>query len=117
MSMLLLDNANLHTYVRGRGPLKVALVGLDSAASEMLDRFVNDTCPLSSVSLLPLLQRSKLFVIPEYSPGDHLPYLRASSVDAVILFAEGPAKSVIFSAGENTPHHFDQKEFDDSLVK
>uniref|UniRef100_A0A0R3RYZ9 Protein kinase domain-containing protein n=1 Tax=Elaeophora elaphi TaxID=1147741 RepID=A0A0R3RYZ9_9BILA len=42
--------------------------------------------------------------------------LQNHEFDALLLFGQGLPKSTLFSAGINTPSHFDQKKFDDSLM-
>uniref|UniRef100_A0A183CD33 Peptidase_M14 domain-containing protein n=1 Tax=Globodera pallida TaxID=36090 RepID=A0A183CD33_GLOPA len=64
-----------------------------------------------------LHERARLHIVAEYTQTDLAPYLRSVDADALIVFASGPAQSVVFSAGENTPRLFNQRNFDKSLQK
>lgn len=103
--------------MRGHGSLSFALLGIDTESKELLKEIANITCPATDSALHHLIKRSRLHIIPEYSNTEHLPYVKAMSMDAVLVFGKGPPHSVIFNAGDYTPKLFDEKEFDHSLEK
>uniref|UniRef100_A0A914I059 Peptidase M14 carboxypeptidase A domain-containing protein n=1 Tax=Globodera rostochiensis TaxID=31243 RepID=A0A914I059_GLORO len=115
------DNPKQQTFVRGKGSFELLLVGIDRSSKELLTRLANHTCPVDSEQEPELAQllheRARLHIVAEYTQTDLAPYLRSVDADALIVFASGPAQSVVFSAGENTPRLFNQRNFDESLQK
>uniref|UniRef100_A0A183CH82 Peptidase_M14 domain-containing protein n=1 Tax=Globodera pallida TaxID=36090 RepID=A0A183CH82_GLOPA len=115
------DNPKQQTFVRGKGSFELLLVGIDRSSKELLTRLANHTCPVDSEQEPELAQllheRARLHIVAEYTQTDLAPYLRSVDADALIVFASGPAQSVVFSAGENTPRLFNQRNFDKSLQK
>jgi len=111
------DNKKLGTFVRGRGPLQIVLLGVDSTADELLKRLSNETCDTRRPSkLMDLLRRrARLHIIPNYAQIDHLPYVKSIKPDSLLVFGSGQPESVVFSKGENTPRMFEKNRFDESL--
>lgn len=124
---IFLDNPTSKVYIRGRGSLHLVLLGFDNPSQILLNRLINSSClpVISSTNtseprLYDLLKNSvTLHLFPDYQKSVHLPYLHAlqSITDALIVFIASPARSVVFSAGENTPRKFNIKSFDDSLKR
>ncbi|KAI1726287.1 zinc carboxypeptidase domain-containing protein [Ditylenchus destructor] len=114
------DNEKAHTYVRGRGPLQLVLMAIDEASRGLLERLLKHTCThLAKPSKLGelLRHRARLHILTQYDKTEHLPYVRTANADALLVFAEGIPRSVVFSAGEFTPRLFDANKFDSSLKK
>jgi hypothetical protein len=65
-----------------------------------------------------LRESVRLHIVTDYSLSDSLlQYMQNVNADCLLIFSAGPAHSIIFNAGENTPRLFDQNKFDASLKK
>lgn len=103
----------------------MVLLGFDNSSEILLNRLIYSKClrrltGTSESRLTDLLEHSvTLHLFPNYQKTTHLPYLRTlqSITDALVVFVAGPARSLIFSANENTPQKFNINTFDDSLKK
>jgi hypothetical protein len=42
------DIPNKQIFIRGNGPLKLLLIGIDSSGRELLSRLANHTCPIDA---------------------------------------------------------------------
>uniref|UniRef100_A0A914C0G5 Peptidase M14 carboxypeptidase A domain-containing protein n=1 Tax=Acrobeloides nanus TaxID=290746 RepID=A0A914C0G5_9BILA len=111
------DNIEEKIYIRGKGPIGFALLGVDDMSKDLLTRIANITCPVVDTTVKDLMLRSRLYIIPEYSQVEHLPYLRTMSIDTVLIFGSGPPHSIIFNAMDSTPTLFNSNKFDESLKK
>ena len=86
-------------------------------SKDLLTRIANITCPVVDTAIKDLMHRSKLYIIPEYSQVEHLPYLRTMSIDTVLIFGSGPPHSIIFNTVDSTQTLFNSNKFDESLKK
>ena len=65
-----------------------------------------------------LRESVRLHIVTEYSQSDFLlQHMQNVNADCLLVFSAGPAHSIIFNAGENTPRLFEQDKFDQSLKK
>ena len=103
--------------MRGKGNIRLSLLGLDEDSSKVISRLANSTCPPSDSGLITLLKRAKLYLFPKYDQISHLPLLRASNSDAIILFSTGTPHSVVFNKGDKTPKLFNMTSFDESIER
>lgn len=114
------DITNLQLFVRGKGDLNLLLVGFDSASKELLTRLVNHSCPMDENKRPKLahmlLENFRLHVVTEYIQTDQLlQHIQNINADCLLIFSAGPAHSIIYNAGENTPRLFEKDKFDESL--
>uniref|UniRef100_A0A7E4US46 Peptidase_M14 domain-containing protein n=1 Tax=Panagrellus redivivus TaxID=6233 RepID=A0A7E4US46_PANRE len=103
--------------LRGKGPLKLGLIGLDSAAETLLRRLGNNTCRSGDSNVALLMTYTQLAIFPKFDPADHTPLLRAFSVDALILFTSGAPHAIVYNAGQATPQLYSQAAFEESIRK
>ncbi|KAK0426355.1 hypothetical protein QR680_009664 [Steinernema hermaphroditum] len=112
------DNEKLKVAVRGKGPVSICLIAIDSYGARLLQQSANFSCDRKDPSVEDVLSKASLHIIADvYRNSDHLPYIRAQSPDVLLVFGSGGAESVVFSAGQNTPKAFNKDVFDVSLEK
>lgn len=103
--------------IRGKGSVRLALLGMDTDSSDLLKQLANSTCPTSDPQLTVLMNHGKLIIFPEFDNIDHLPLLKSLSPDAIILFSIGAPHSTVYNKGEFTPKLFNSTAFDDSVKR
>lgn len=103
--------------IRGKGPVRLALLGLDTDSTDLLKNIANTTCPTSDPLLQVLLNHGKLIIFPSYDEINHLPHLKSLSPDAIVLFSTGSPHSIVYNKGEFTPKLFNSTAFDESVKR
>uniref|UniRef100_A0A0K0E7J7 Peptidase M14 carboxypeptidase A domain-containing protein n=1 Tax=Strongyloides stercoralis TaxID=6248 RepID=A0A0K0E7J7_STRER len=109
------DNPKEEVYYRGFTNYTTMIIGVDQIGKKSVKKLLDTLCDTSLPYVKELLKNTKIIGLPEYAPGEHLPYIKAHSPTILIYLGMGESKSVIYIPMDEAPKAFNKKILDDTL--